>query len=76
MLDTRPEPHDYAELNRASNLQICIVCSDHLPLKRPSFIIFNGAERRTRILRTRYGAKKPEVELRYSDGMHKSIRDK
>ena len=31
---------------------------------------FNGAERRTRILRTKYGAKKPEVGLRYSDVMH------
>jgi len=40
MLDSRPEPHAYAELNRASNLQICIVCSDQLPFKLPSFIIF------------------------------------
>jgi len=39
MLGTRPEPHAYAELNRALNVQICIVCSDHLPFERSSFII-------------------------------------
>ena len=31
---------------------------------------FNGAERRARNLRTRYGAKKPGAGLRYSDVMH------
>ena len=36
MLDTRPEPHAYVELNRASNVQY--VYSDHLLFKRPSFI--------------------------------------
>ena len=30
---------------------------------------FNGAQRRTSILRNRYGTKKPEVGLRYSDVM-------
>jgi len=38
MLDTRPELHACAELNCALSVQICIVCTNHLLFKRPSFI--------------------------------------
>jgi len=57
MLDTRPKLHAYAKLNRASSVQ-CIVCSDHLLFKRPSFIQqWRWAQGQK--LRSRYGAKKP-----------------
>jgi len=62
MLDTRPEPHAYVELNRASNVQY--VYSDHLLFKRPSFI-HQWRWAQGQKWRTRYGTKKPGVGLRY-----------
>jgi len=38
MLETRTAPHAYARFNRAFNVQIYIVWSDHLSVKNPSFI--------------------------------------
>jgi len=55
-------------VHRICRYVLYVATTFRLSIHHSSYL--NGAERRTRILRTRYGTKKPEVGLRYSDVMH------
>jgi len=67
MLDTRAVPHAYAEFNQMCRYALYEATALRLSV-HDSY--FNGAERRARNIRSRYGAKNPGVGLKCTCVVH------